>query len=96
MCSSDLTLPVGLRWLAMLLPATPGALGFVRINQLGASLTEVSGLWFLLWGLAAAYAVPAWFAVRAELARAAAPPDREEAAESAAPPQAPGAPESQI
>ncbi|HQL94929.1 MAG TPA: ABC transporter permease [Candidatus Hydrogenedentes bacterium] len=93
------TLPVGLRWLAMLLPATPGALGFVRINQLGASLAEVSGLWFLLWGLAAAYAVPAWFAVRGELARAAATPDREEAAESGAPPQThetPGAPESQI
>jgi len=65
------TLPVGLRWAAMLLPATPGALGFVRINQLGASLAEVSGLWFLLWGLAAVYAVPAWFAVRGELARAA-------------------------
>lgn len=96
------TLPVGLRWVAMLLPATPGALGFVRINQLGASLTEVSGLWFLLWGQALVYAVPAWFAVRGEIARAAAPPAREGAAENAmssAQPQThetPETPESQI
>ena len=94
------TLPVGLRWVAMLLPATPGALGFVRVNQLGASLTEVSGLWFLLWGQALLYAVPAWFAVRGEIARAAAPPEQEARnGAPSAPPQThetPGTSKSQI
>jgi len=43
-----------------MIPCTAGALGFVRINQMGATLYEVRHEWFTLWGLCAFYGRLAW------------------------------------
>ena len=53
-------IPHWLRALSMLIPCTPGALGFIRMNQMGASLQEVRNEWFILWGLCLFYGVLAW------------------------------------
>lgn len=53
-------IPGVLQALSRLIPCTAGALGFVRINQMGATLYEVRHEWFTLWGLCAFYGVLAW------------------------------------
>jgi len=53
-------IPSWLRAVSMLIPCTPGALGFIRMNQMGASLYEVQREWFILWGLCGFYGVLAW------------------------------------
>ena len=53
-------IPLWLRNMAQLIPSTPGCAGFIRLNQMGASLQEVRFEWFSLWGLCAFYFVLAW------------------------------------
>jgi ABC-2 type transport system permease protein len=53
-------MPLPLRWLAHLVPSTAGIQGFVRLNQMGASLSEVAHWWWTLWALCLLYAWPAW------------------------------------
>lgn len=53
-------MPAPLRWLAYLVPSTAGIQGFLRLNQMGATLAEVGHWWWTLWALCAAYAWPAW------------------------------------
>jgi len=49
------TLPDPLRWLGSFIPATHGVMGFIRINQMGASLYEVRWEWGMLWGVCLLY-----------------------------------------
>lgn len=44
-----------IKYLAATLPSTPAIDGFLRLNQLGASLYHVKGSWIHLWILAGAY-----------------------------------------
>jgi len=53
-------MPLPLRWLAHLVPTTAGIQGFLRLNQMGASLAEVTHWWWTLWALCLLYAWPAW------------------------------------
>lgn len=53
-------LPLWLRRLALIVPSTSGCAGFVRINQMGASLREVRFEWFTLWLLCLFYFFLAW------------------------------------
>lgn len=53
-------MPAPLRWLAYLVPSTAGIQGFLRLNQMGATLEEVGFWWWMMWALCAAYAWPAW------------------------------------
>jgi ABC-2 type transport system permease protein len=61
-------IPAALRALAFLLPTTAGCSGFLRINQMGASLYQVRFEWQVLWGLCALYFTLAWL-VTAWMAR---------------------------
>jgi ABC-2 type transport system permease protein len=56
-------IPVWFRQIALLLPSTSGVNGFIRLNQMEASLQEVRGEWFILWGLCALYFILAWVAM---------------------------------
>lgn len=59
------TLPVLLRWLGALIPASSGVRGFIRINQMGATLYEVRREWMILWALCLLYFGTAlWAAAR--------------------------------
>ena len=53
-------IPGWLRILSYLLPSTAGISGFLRVNQMGASLPEVRFEWFVLWGLCVLYFGLAW------------------------------------
>ncbi len=51
------------RWLtglALLLPSTAGIPGFLRVNQMGATLAQVATEWRILWVLAGVYFLLAW------------------------------------
>jgi len=61
--------PKWLRVLSCLLPSTPGISGFLRVNQMGASLQEVRFEWLVLWILCVFYLALAWGSVRRNLAR---------------------------
>jgi ABC-2 type transport system permease protein len=50
-------IPTVLRRFSTIFPSTSGIDALVRVNQMGATLTEVSRDWARLWALAAAYAV---------------------------------------
>lgn len=52
-------IPAPLQWLAQLIPSTPAIDGFIRINQMGASLEQVQGDWSLLWLQAVVYGAAA-------------------------------------
>ena len=56
--------PKWLRVLSYLLPSTAGISGFLRVNQMGASLQEVRFEWLVLWILCALYLSLAWGSVR--------------------------------
>lgn len=45
-------IPTPLNWLAQWVPSTPAIEGFLRLNQMGAAFSQVSGYWWQLWGLA--------------------------------------------
>lgn len=53
-------MPAPVRWLAYMVPSTAGIQGFLRLNQMGASLNEVARWWWMLWALCGVYAWPAW------------------------------------
>jgi ABC-2 type transport system permease protein len=57
-------IPELLRKASLAFPSTVGIDGLVRINQMGASLQDVSGSWVTLWVLAGIYAVLAMLAAR--------------------------------
>lgn len=51
------------RWLAVFanaLPSTPAIAGFLRLSQMGASLSQVRAEWLLLWALCGVYFLAAW------------------------------------
>ncbi|WP_349919436.1 ABC transporter permease [Aeromonas veronii] len=45
-------IPAPLNWLSQWVPSTPAIEGFLRLNQMGAAFSQVSGYWWQLWGLA--------------------------------------------
>lgn len=53
-------LPGWLNAASWLLPSTAGVRGYLRVNQMGASLSEVWGEWVALWALSIAYFIIAW------------------------------------
>lgn len=53
-------IPRWLRNLALLMPSSCGSAGFLRINQMNASLREVRFEWFTLWALTILYFILAW------------------------------------
>ena len=57
------SIPMWFRQIAQLLPSTSGVVGFIRLNQMEATLQEVRGEWFTLWGLCALYFTLAWVAM---------------------------------
>jgi ABC-2 type transport system permease protein len=57
-------IPPILRTASFILPSTFGIDGLVRINQMGATLADVSKDWVRLWILAGAYAILAVVAAR--------------------------------
>lgn len=63
-------IPATLRSLSRAFPSTSAIDGLVRINQMGATLRDVSGDWITLWVLAAVYlalaAVAGWLSKRRE------------------------------
>lgn len=61
--------PPWLRLLAKLLPSTAAIDGFLRLNQMGASLAEVAPEWRILWSLAGAYLLLAWWAAARDARR---------------------------
>jgi len=63
---SGFTWPIEMvpRWLstlALVIPSTAGTDGFLRINQMGASLAQVTNEWRILWVLAGVYFLLAWW-----------------------------------
>lgn len=58
------SIPGPLNALAALVPTTPGINGFVRLNQMGASFSEVASEFAHLAALLALYACIAWWAVQ--------------------------------
>lgn len=54
------SIPQWLNNVALLLPSTSGCAGFVRLNQMGASMQEVAFEWATLWLLAGFYFILAW------------------------------------
>ena len=52
--------PRWLNGLALLLPSTAGIPGFLRVNQMGATLAQVATEWRILWVLAGVYFLLAW------------------------------------
>lgn len=52
-------IPEPLRLLALLVPSSSAIDGFVRLSQMGATLADVRGQFFILWGLAFAYGAAA-------------------------------------
>jgi ABC-2 type transport system permease protein len=54
--------PGWLRTAALLLPSSAAIEGFLRINQMGASLWDVVFEWRVLWCLAGGYFLLAWWA----------------------------------
>jgi len=57
-------IPALLRHASLIVPSTSGIDGLVRLNQMGASLADVSANWATLWCLAAVYATLAIGAAR--------------------------------
>lgn len=55
-------IPDWLNSASLLLPSTPAISGFLRINQMGASLSDVLVEWRILWGLTGLYFALAWMA----------------------------------
>ncbi len=53
--------PIGFEWFSKLIPTTPGIQGYLKINQMGASLHEAGSEWFHLWVMAGVYGLIAMF-----------------------------------
>ncbi len=65
-------IPEGVRTASRILPSTSAIDGLVRLNQMGATLADVSADWARLWILAIVYAVLAVIAARISAARSSA------------------------
>ena len=52
------------RALASLFPSTSGIMGVLKVSQLGASLKQVQGEWYWLWGLTGFWYFCAWLLLR--------------------------------
>ncbi|MCH1924101.1 ABC transporter permease [Shewanella sp. C32] len=48
-------IPAPLVWLSQLVPAVPGMMAMLQLNQMGASWSQVLPLWLQLWGLCGLY-----------------------------------------
>ena len=57
-------MPDWVRALASLFPSTAGIMGVLKVSQLGASLKQVQGEWYWLWGLTGFYYFCAWLLLR--------------------------------
>jgi len=57
-------MPGWLRGLGLLLPSTVGIRGYLRVTQMGASLSQVHWEWTFLWVLTGIYFFAAWIASR--------------------------------
>jgi len=57
-------LPWSIRGVMNLIPATPGILGSLRLNGMGADWQSVSGLWGQMWLQALGYGLLAWWRLR--------------------------------
>ncbi|MGL5224983.1 MAG: ABC transporter permease [Aeromonas sp.] len=57
-------IPAPLNWLVQWVPTIPAIEGFLRLNQMGASFTQVMGYWWQLWGLALLYGLLACWLLR--------------------------------
>ncbi|MCL1075338.1 ABC transporter permease [Shewanella dokdonensis] len=56
-------IPQPLVWLSQLVPAVPGIMGMLQLNQLGADWSQLLPRWLQLWGLLALYLPLAWWGV---------------------------------
>ena len=54
------SIPAPLRWFAMLLPSTSGINGVLRIQGMGAALSQVRAEWICLWVLSGVYGLTAF------------------------------------
>lgn len=62
-------IPDNIRWIAYLIPSTPGVEGFVQLNQLGSSLTDILGPIFNLTGLVIIYSALLYLFMRKKWSR---------------------------
>jgi len=58
-------MPVPINALAMLIPTTPGIFGFVKLNQMGATWSEIRPEFLNMTALLLLYGWAAWWAVHA-------------------------------
>ena len=58
-------MPTPINAIAMLIPTTPGIFGFVKLNQMGATWSEIRSEFLNMSALLVIYGVAAWWAVRA-------------------------------
>ena len=58
-------MPAPINALAMLIPTTPGIIGFVKLNQMGAAWNEIRSEFLNMSALLLFYGGAAWWAVRA-------------------------------
>ena len=57
-------IPEPLIWLSQLVPAIPGMMAMLELNQMGASWSQIMPLWLQMWGLCALYMLLAVWGVR--------------------------------
>jgi ABC-2 type transport system permease protein len=60
-------IPQPLVWLSQLVPAVPGIMGMLQLNQMGADWSQVQPRWLQLWGLLLFYLPLAWWGVKRRL-----------------------------
>lgn len=57
-------IPSPMVWLSNLFPSTPAIQGFLALNQMGASWTQIESKWWLLWAQAAGWGALALYQLR--------------------------------
>lgn len=57
-------IPDPLIWLSQIVPAIPGMMAMLELNQMGASWAQIMPLWLQLWGLCVVYLILAVWGVR--------------------------------
>ncbi|MFQ6371837.1 ABC transporter permease [Shewanella sp. YIC-542] len=60
-------IPAPLVWLSQLVPAVPGMMGMLQLNQMGADWSQLLPRWLQLWGLLLFYLPLAWWGVKRRL-----------------------------
>ena len=56
-------LPAPMHWIANVLPATPGILGVLRLEAMGADWAAVEPLWWQLWAQVLGIGAMAWWSL---------------------------------